>query len=835
MRKATWGVSRGVATLVAAVAVVLLAAVPAGTADMGAPQVSLSDLRCEQVGQDARLYEVSVRVESAAPQAQSVEIGFFFTEERTRRHNLIGIVTVILVDADDWVRPGIQWDTSGLNPGLYKLRAVVMDTPDVSVENWRDEEEKTYDYVAVLLPDAGLVWPPKDVRLVLTKDSTAGEEILCSMDWDRLDGYPTPTASLADVWNVGGQTITAGAGTSQLLVRGVVTLTGEDGVDSAPTTFDFGGTIDPAELAIPPGEAATTVAVKRVDLERFVRAAIELYVEQEKESGAVRLRLGDPIAIRTALEFRTSDIEGKSIAGSLQSFLAYMPASTDPALSGATVFSLYTDVEDFVFPRQTTCATSPDTAITPSLSVPPIPSLDTGLRWNTYVIAADDGGDKIYLLSRRGQYGGIYGSPFPVQARDDAGVPTGAPASILPRPAVGVGEDRSATRPVNRPVLFFCADDGFLRAFMDLGTSLSPQSPDGWTANAVRVPAGSNGALSPVAVLPRPSVDMYTIGQDATEFVIVGSAQGLYVYRVEFGATGGSALYRSYEGYNVSTAFAPFAVKSGAKRLVYFFARKEGETVSRLWSVDVSSLAAPASVVLLVGGDVPSTELTAARTADLGEDLTYLFFGTEGGRIYTVDTTSGAVGAAVADVRSLGSPIMGVRAVVSATATSYDVYANTSANQLFRLSANVTGGSLRYAQETPYSPPYSNEYLMGPLLEILPPNSEHPGMIFLSYAGGPLVALDLEDPDQLMLIDVWADVWSGGAVRPAELALTPFEFLGCADGRCGGFSALTVARSGGEDRRLLLQSANGAVYAFDLTASIRSASEAAGGTAPVSP
>jgi hypothetical protein len=839
MRSAMWEGSRVAAVAVAAAVVVLLVGMTGGTANADASSVLLSDLQSEFISftdGGGSTYEVSVRVESASSSALSVEIGFFYTEERTRRHNLIGIATVVLMDTGDWVRPGIRWNTEGLNPGLYKLRAVVMNAPGVSVENQRDDGG--YDYVAVLLQDAGLVWPPQEVRLVLTENQTIGEEILCSMDWDRLDGYPTPTASLPNVWNVGSKTITASeTGGSQLLVRGVVSLLGEDGVSVATSSFDFGGSIEPTQLEISPGTPAPTLAVKRVDVQQFVRAAVELYVEQERDKGDVQLRLGSPISIRTALEFTTSDIDGKSIARSLQSFRAFLPASTDPTLPEANVFSLYTDVEDYVFPRQGSCSTSPDTAVVMSSSVPPVASIDTGVRWNTYVVATEGSGDKIYLLSRRGQYGGIYGSPVSVFAREGTGATTAAAARITSRPAVGVGADPSSGFS-KKPVLFFCADDGYLRAFMDLGTSFSRVwNPDGWTANAVQVPVGQDLALSPPAVMPRPQIDRYVFQQDSTEYAIVGSSQGLYVYRLEFGGTTGQALFRAYEGYDVSTELTPFAVKRGAKRLVYFFARKDGETVTRLWAVDLSTTLAPSSVVLLVGGDTPSTEITAAKTSEVGEDLTYIFFGTRDGKIYAVNTTAGTVGDAVATVPVLGSQIIGVKSVVSSDGTEYHVYANTTANRLFHLVATTGTSSLRFSAETAYSPPYSNEYLMGPSLEILPGESlQRPGMLFLSYQGGPAVALDLASPDTLLMIDAWAGVWNEDATRPTELTLTPFEFFGCDPVGCEEFGAPIVMRSGGGDRRLLLPSASGTVYAFDLTASIGTAdSENTGTITPISP
>ncbi|HDS29165.1 MAG TPA: hypothetical protein ENN96_01630, partial [Candidatus Acetothermia bacterium] len=753
---------QGAAAVLAAAALFLAISVTGNPSDGDSAPILLSDLQYELVSgslETDRTYEINVRVESGSESPQSAEIGFFYTEQRTRRHNLIGIATAFLLSRGDWVLSSIRWNTAGLNPGLYGLQAVVLGTPEIVVEG--------EDSVAVILADTGLVWPPQEVRLELA------EEVLCSMDWDRLDGYPTPRATLFDIWNVGSRPITAtDSGASQLLVRGVVTLLDEEAAAASTSVFDLSGTpalvvLSPSPLAA--GAAAPSTAFVRVDLNRFVREAITLYVEQQQDVDEVTLRLGSPIPIRTALEFTTDDISQKPLARSLQSFRAFLPSTTDPQATSSAWFSLYTDVEDFIFPRHETCSTSPETPGNLSPSVLPVASLEHAAAWNTYVVVeTSSGGDEIYLLSRRGQYGGIYGSPIPVLARNDAGIPTTMAAKITARPVVGVGADPAAGFS-RKPVLFFCGDDGFLRAYMDLGNTFSRVwNPDGWSSNAVRVPTGSDKALSPPAVIPRVQPERFSFQQDATEYVVVGSSEGLYVYRLEYGGTTGQALFRSYTGYNVMTEFPPFVVKRGTRRLVYFFARRDTETTTRLWAVDVSTTALPTSVVLLLGGDTPSTEIVAAKDGDLAEDLTYLFFGTRDGKVYAVNTTSGTVGMPEAE-RTLGNRILGVRAVASTESTGYEVYANTEGNRLFRIPAAVVGTTLQLSTEEAFNPPYSNEYIMASALEVMPGRGDRPGMLFLTYEAGPVVGLDLENPNQLLVIDVWENVWTSTVPRPTEL------------------------------------------------------------------
>jgi len=165
-----------------------------GPSAVAGSTVSLSDLEFEQVS--GRLFELSVRVEGISTALSSTQIGFFYTEQRTRRHNLIEVATVMPIAVGDWLRPGVRWDTSELNPGLYKLRAVVMDDPGVSAENWEDEDAGTYRYVIVDQEGPGLIWPSEDISLRLK------DEILCSMDWDKLDDNLRPNATLQSVWNL---------------------------------------------------------------------------------------------------------------------------------------------------------------------------------------------------------------------------------------------------------------------------------------------------------------------------------------------------------------------------------------------------------------------------------------------------------------------------------------------------------------------------------------------------------------------------------------------------------------------------------------------------------
>ena len=784
--------------------------------------VSLSELQVERV--NGQLYEVSVRVEGESSGQQSIEIGFFYTEQRTRRHNLIGIATVMPIEAGEWLRPGVNWDTSSLNPGLYKLRAIVMDDPGVYAEFWEDEAAGVYEYVIVQQAGAGLVWPSEDVSLQLV------EEILCSMDWDKLSGNPTPTATLQSVWNLGGESIDP-ADPTDLLARGTVTLIDEDGSSASPSEpFEVGGAIIGTEIA--PGTSAD-LRILGFDLHSFVRATLIEYIDETKPYED-QIKLGSPIPVRMAMTFSTPS--ASEIAGSLQGFTVYLPATTDPQLPAPNVFSLYTDVEDFIFPNRETCSTSADEAVYGSSTIPPVPSLTSGFRWDTYVVGGNAPGkaDTIYVLNRFGDYGER--PTYSVVERAEDGRRTATPIDIVARPAVGVGVDPNAK--TNKPVLFFTAPDGYLRGLLDDGAVFNTAwQPDEWTHNAIRVPSLS-GELSPPALAPRPQPDKRTSAQDPTEFVVVGSSEGLYIYQLTFGGAGVPAEYYKYEGYSVRTDLAPFIVSNpNDEWLVYFFAQKQGESAVKLWGANISRKEEPDSAVLFLGGDLPSTEIVGAMRSDGTEDTAILFFGTKNGKVHAVDANYIATGNRLADGPSIGQEILGMRVVASDAAdpTTYSIYANAKTNRLHRVVAVGAGAFFQFGGVETYAPRFSNQYLMSAPLEVLPETADSPGLIFLTYEGGPLVVLDLglEDVARSMRVSVWRPVWKDDQLSQLRI---PFEFPGA------GFTRPVVARIAeiGTDVRLLIGSAgsDGRVYAFDLSVEIITppdADEAAEGSEPVSP
>jgi hypothetical protein len=602
------------------------------------------------------------------------------------------------------------------------------------------------------------------------------------------------------------------------------------------------------------------VDVRDIDLDEFVRQALLVHIDWNSPI-TDQLELGTPILMRMGMSFSTPT-ETSALSDLLKGFDAYLPPITDPARPDSQAFRLYTDVEEWAFPQIGNCSTETEVPFYASSTIPPIPSL-TSLQasWDTYVVGGDAPGDEdtIYILN---QYGRIPDAKFyqnsngyPVVARNADGTRGTSPATVLSTIAVGIGTDPVSAGQTEKPVLFFTGNDGYLRGLLDSAQSINTTwSPDGWIQNAVAVP--NNGqvdgrpVLTPPALAPRPDATKETYDQDVTQFVVVGSGTGLYVYQLTFGGAGTSALYQAYEGYEVRTDFAPFVVStSGGDWVTYFFAKKSGESSLKLWGANLSDKSDPETVMLLLGGDEPSTEIVCPVRSDGGsEETSFMFFGTQDGRVHAIHVGFLDATTSIQDALRVDGEILGLRVVASVDPESaekierYRIYANATTNRLHYVEATPSGRNLVFGTPgEPIAPRFSNQKEMFTSLEVLPGNGERPGLIFLTYRDGPLVVLDLElnDVRNSMRVEVWEDVLTAEDRQTFAKWLPiviPFEFPGT------GFLRPVVSRNTqreGEGPRLLIASADGSnrgVYAFDLSVSIEPHSDGeTGETEPVSP
>jgi len=735
---------------------------------------------------------VNVQNTSGVPLDRAIEIGFFFTEEYTRRHNLIGTATVMPLATDEPLRPGVVWDTTSLNPGLYKLIAIVMDDPAVAAENRTLIEAPdvyAYDYLKIIAAGEARVWPPETV---FTGDTMVD---LCSTTWD--EGGSLMVGLLTELWNLGAESISR----ANLTITGFAELVGSD----QGARIVENAVLVPS-VAIDTGQKGKLTLTLR--LEEFIDVVFEELLTDEP------IELGSPLPIRLGLTFATS-----TTPGPLESFSIYLPPETDPQAGTAGAYvSLFTDIEEWTFPHA--CAAEADATMSiGAVNLAPVP--EPGLRGRVCVVSDAT----IFLIKNSGDL---------LDSRSFS-------SAITSRPTIGYG----FTGFTEHPIFYFVTADGLLHSlaapdgFSDVGEGPAIEVP---TADS---PAGNADAppVSRAAILPIPYEEDPDTGssvsdsdQPATQYVIVGSGAGLHVYRAD------GSLYTSYEGYSVDTRFAPRAVsdsEAATADVVFFFGTNATTDEYGLYAVDVAENVESGDLALLLDSPATTEMVLGEIERPIGGDRkdAYLLFGTEDGTLYAVNVREGKTVTRTGDIQeyALGTQPLGLQVVEHVReddgVQSLRVYANGADRRVYLVTLGYNASVRLYLGDDPaiaddadiWKPRLSNLNPLERPLEILGPGkagSGSPGLLLLSYgsagppaSAGPLAVFDLDDPTELVSVLVWGQTQTDFLLSSSGVFTSPVVSIAPAGYR------LVVGES-----RL---DGQGAVYAFDLKDRVVSAGGAA--------
>lgn len=714
-RRTRW--ARRIALLVAA-AVVFLVLAPAG-ALAETTVVDLSDVAFrvltkttsidleEDQATAGDIVELTVEAEkkpSADP--QSVQVAFFYTEERSKRHNLIGVATTRAITADVTLRPTVYWDTTLLTPGIY----------EIEVFEWKDGAPtdpeanlKGEETLKILREDETVVWPSIDGALgyeILGKEALFAPTP-CTLNWTF--GLDTnPPFVFTNLGTLDLQTLSVNVEVivendawdepqSQALPDPEVDLepvaAGERG--TATITLPYNDLFDGSFAAVFDATPADANGFRFIDLD----AAFSMSIGFTIRPGANGTPAFDPDKILL------------------------------PTIEASWTYSIYPRIRKFVFPSPAACCAptidEEDAAPCPAHAISDVTVAPVvGPSGIAYLAA----GNALYELTAAGGF--------------RMSIDLGAGGGVVRRPVWGYKPSDQT-----RTLVFVATADGRIHAlegstlgYEDVGFAYAGFDGGNWASGILTLDS---------ADVAQPQV--LRSESDLVSFLVVGSADGIWAFDAA-----GRLWKDSFSGYDIDTdSGIVVATKNGTDLPGYaFFFGKEasntqGGTTDTLYAADLTRSVTTGTVptigvkgiyAVAVFAGTPSTPLSLRRIA--GKE--YVLFGTENGEVIAIDaedawnsTDSAGFATNVSVLRweiasgAQATKIVGVEIVEQANA--YTLYANT-ARLLYRVELTTSPLGLA-ATPTELAPSLSRSSTMtsAPLIGTGLITGENDEFVFVRY------------------------------------------------------------------------------------------------------
>ena len=750
------------------------------------------------------IIEVSVgAVNVGSEPSSNLQIAFFYTEERSSRHNLIGISTTDAIEGGEAIRPTVYWDTTYLTPGIYIIVAAATSesASEISQNKIKTmtaegtiEEPKT---LKILYEGEAVIWPTVEGALNVDSDDVLQGIPLCSFEW--YDSYTAPFSFT----NLGMVPL------ESLAVAMSLRLTGDAWEDA--DTQSLPG-VDVAKVVEPGAKVNANIEWQSLDLIDATFAAV--FGALPRDSRGFKFASLDQ-AYEMALTFTITPGSNPSPT--------FGPVSlTHPGGATGKGFAVYPELLDFVFPAPAACSLGTSSEIAGAtcssagagaIHVPPA----AGRSGMTYLAAADE----LFALNRSGK------------AKDCAKL-----GDVITRQPVWGLASSETFGSLNREtaVVFAVTDVGEVHAFeastianSGIVTDFAEADLPGWADGVLDM---RSGAASVAVAAP-----YLVFGDDEfLQYIIVASEQEIRTLARESDVASGMP-WASVTSHDIDAdggiVVATKREQNGISRpdrpgYAFFFGRRTGTSGRTRGALYAANLRMPEDVKGITSFDIGAEPTTTLALWE-HDDREFVFFGTAAGEIVALsgkDAWGGASGGFVTSLQIETRALMDrqIKPVVGFDIVedngSYSVYAST-ASRLYVMPIRIDGASIEFGEPAELQPSLSRrpdaEMTSGPV--VVAGLVGHAG-VFVNYTvlgdemvAGFSVAKSAEGGYSIddIVVRLWTPAEGTGLM--SESLYATFQY------KVSDPTQPIVARIGGSDWRLLISATSGSsgrLYAFDI-------------------